>query len=255
MPYQTNVPNPFQGLAPPGIPTVPLAAVGCSSGTPPPIICGTGSYSNTTPNFGGGTLSSPTTFDPSIGPSPNVFVFTQPVTISDASSVIFEGGANLTDVTYWFQAGLTITGTGSGGSTVTFGPATYIFGTSGSASISISTHSVIQAPVDSSGLIFYIPPGTNAATFGSGTHGSILGSPMPYDQIALWDDSSGALNIGGTGGSGTLCFGGIYDPNGPVVFHGGYSITSTFDVVNGATIEGGSSATVTGSSSTGSCPS
>jgi hypothetical protein len=259
-PYETGVVNPFQNLAPPVPPsTLPPAAVGCSSGTPPPITCGSGLYSNTTLNFGNGLgiLTNPTTFDPSLGSSPNVFVFTQPVTIQDNSSVIFEGGANLTDVTYWFMGGLSIVGSNgtNNGSTVTFGPATYIFGTSGSASISVSSHSVIQAPTGSSGLIFYIPPGTTGqAIFGSGTNGAILGSPSPYDQIALWDASSGGVKLGGNGGPGTtICFGGIYVPNAAVNYQGGYSVTSTFMVVSGATIAGGSTATETGSSMTGSC--
>jgi prepilin-type N-terminal cleavage/methylation domain-containing protein len=266
-PYETGEVDPFQNLAPPAPPsTLPPAALGCSSGTPPPITCGSGLYSNTTLNFGngGGILTNPTTFDPSVGSSPNVFVFTQPVTIRDNSNVIFEGGASLTDVTYWFMGGLSITGSNgtNNGSTVTFGPATYIFGTSGSASISVSTHSVIQAPNGSTGLIFYIPPGTTGqATFSSGTNGAILGSPSPYDQIALWDASSGGVKLGGTGGSGTICLGGIYvpnvappsPPNVAINYQGNYSVTSTFMVANGATIGGGSTATETGSSMTGSC--
>jgi prepilin-type N-terminal cleavage/methylation domain-containing protein len=233
-PAYYNVPNPFANLTPPSTPsTSGLQAGSCSATT-----CTAGSYgTSTTGGYSNGALTN-VTVDPSQGgPTKNLVVFTTPVTIKN-TNVTFLGGSSLTNVTYWFQQGLTV----STGANVTFGAATYIFGTNGSSGtvLSVDSQSSLTAPNSSPGLIFYVPPGTANVSLGSGISGSLAGAPSPYMGIAIWDDSSGTLSFGqgNGGGSGlTASYGGIYDPNGALSIAGNYQMQAQFMVVNNATVQ------------------
>lgn len=241
-PLLFGVTNPFATLSPPPIPTTTgLGAGSCSTVT---SVCTSGLYTATSPCgatpactalYGSGSLGN-ATFDPSQGPKP-VIVFTVPVTIKN-TNVIFEGNTDLTKVTYWFQQGLTI----STGANVTFGSATFIFGSSPSSgnALSVDSQSNITAPIGGSGLIFYIPPGTATVNLGSGITGTLSGAPTPYDGIAVWDDSSGLFSLGQGNGGGpglTATFGGIYDPLGTLSIAGNYKLNATFMVVNNASVQ------------------
>jgi prepilin-type N-terminal cleavage/methylation domain-containing protein len=240
-PYVYGATDPFANLTPPAIPSPPSGGGGCTAGIT--ITCTTGTYTASSTNFSGGTLKgSPNlnvTFDPSTQPSPNVIVFTVPVTIQNAN-VTFDGGPSLTSVTYVFEQGLTI----ATGSTVTFGAATYIFGGSGNA-FSLGSQSTIAAPISSTGLLFYVEPGPATVGISGGTTGTILGSSSPYAGIALWDAASGLLTLGGNSGIATS-FGGVYDPNGSVKLTGNSGVNAQFLIVNTATVDGGTTVTMTG---------
>jgi prepilin-type N-terminal cleavage/methylation domain-containing protein len=256
-PYEYGVSDPLASLPPPTTPsTSGLQAGICTSTT-----CNAGLYGAGT--FGGynnGNLSG-VTIDPSIGtPTKNIVVFTVPVTIKN-TNVTFDGSSSLTNVVYWFQQGLTI----STGANVTFGSATYIFGTIGGSysgnALSIDSQSSIGEPNGSAGLIFYVEPGSATASLGSGVSGSILGSSSPYDGVAIWDAATapsgtscspqgqpGTLNFGQGNGGGTgisASFGGIYDPKGVVCISGNYSMQAQFMIVNTATVQT-STVTMTG---------
>jgi prepilin-type N-terminal cleavage/methylation domain-containing protein len=231
-PAYYNVANPFAQLAPPTSPsTSGLEAGSCSATT-----CTAGSYgASTTGGYANGALTN-VTVDPSQGaPVTNLVVFTVPVTIKN-TNVMFLGGSSLTNVTYWFQQGLTI----STHANVTFGAATYIFGTSASAGLSVDSQSSLTAPNSSSGLIFYVPPGAANVSLASGISGTLGGAPSPYDGIAIWDDSTGLLSFGqgNGGGSGLMAsYGGIYDPNGTMSIAGNYQMQAQFMVVNNASVQ------------------
>jgi hypothetical protein len=210
-----------------------LEAGSCSATT-----CTAGSYgASTTGGYSNGALTN-VTVDPSQGsPITNLVVFTVPVTIKN-TSVIFLGGSSLTNVTYWFQQGLSV----STHANVTFGAATYIFGSSGSSgtALSVDSQSSLTVPNSSPGLIFYVPPGTANVSLGSGISGTLSGAPSPYEGIAIWDESSGTLSFGqgNGGGSGlTASYGGIYDPNGTLSIAGNYQMQAQFMVVNNATVQ------------------
>jgi hypothetical protein len=233
-PSYYNVPNPFANLTPPSTPSTS----GLEAGTCSTTTCAAGLYgTSTTGGYSNGALTN-LTVDPSQGsPIANLVVFTVPVTIKN-TNVTFLGGSSLTNVTYWFQQGLTI----STHANVTFGAATYIFGTSGSSgnALSVDSQSSLTAPNNSPGLIFYVPPGTANVSLQSGISGTLAGSPSPYDGIAIWDNSSGTLSMGqgNGGGSGlTASYGGIYDPNGTLSIAGNYQLQAQFMVVNTATVQ------------------
>ena len=241
-PAYYNVQDPFANLTPPPSPsTSGLGAGSCSATT-----CTDGLYgASTTGGYSNGTLTN-VTVDPSLGgPTKNLVVFTVPVTIKN-TSVTFLGGSSLTNVTYWFQKGLSV----STHANVTFGAATYIFGTSGSSgtALSVDSQSSLTAPNSSPGLIFYVPPGTANVSLGSGISGTLAGAPSPYDGIAIWDDSSGTLSLGQGNGGGnglTATYGGIYDPKGTLSIAGNYQMQAQFMVVNNATVQT-SQVTITG---------
>ena len=240
-PAYNNVPNPFANLTPPTSPSISgLQAGSCSATTCTAGSYGTsptGAYSYSNGNGNGGALTN-VTVDPSQGgPTTNLVVFTVPVTIKN-TNVTFLGGSSLTNVTYWFQEGLTV----STGANVTFGAATYIFGTKGSSgnALSVDSQSSLTAPNSSPGLIFYVPPGTANVSLGSGISGTLAGASSPYEGIAIWDDSSGTLSFGqgNGGGSGlTATYGGIYDPQGNMTIAGNYQMQAQFMVVNQATVQ------------------
>jgi hypothetical protein len=233
-PADYNVPNPFANLTPPSSPsTSGLEAGSCAAST-----CTAGLYGAATiGGYSNGSLTN-MTVDPSQGgPITNLVVFTVPVTIQN-TTVTFLGGSSLTNVTYWFQKGLTV----STHANVTFGAATYIFGTSGASGtvLSVDSQSSLTAPNSSPGLIFYVPPGTANVSLASGISGTLAGAPFPYEGIAIWDDSSGTLSFGqgNGGGSGlTASYGGIYDPVGTMAIAGQYQMQAQFMVVNNATVQ------------------
>jgi prepilin-type N-terminal cleavage/methylation domain-containing protein len=239
-----NVPNPLANLTPPSFPSLSgLAAGSCTATT-----CTSGVYGTTTTGAytygGGGANVSKVTFDPSLGPNPGIVVFTVPLT---AGGVTFDGGSSVTSVTYWFQAGLTI----SAQTTDTFGSATYIYGSGGTSGtacqgsvggtcvLQMGTHATIAVPDSSPGLLFYVPPGTSNVSLGSGFTGTLAGALSPYLGVAIWDASSGILNFGqgNGGGAGIANFGGIYDPNGTVNIAGGYNMRATYFVVHSFSIQ------------------
>ena len=222
--------NPLASLSAPSFPSL----AGLGAGTCSATTCTSGIYgANTTGAYSNGTVSS-VTFDPSLGPDPGIVVFTVPVT---ASGVTFDGGASVTSVTYWFQGGLTIADHG----TVTFGSATYIYGTSGGtgSALQMGNHATIAVPNSSPGLLFYVPPGSANVSLGPGFSGTLAGAPSPYLDLALWDASSGTLSFGqgNGGGAGLASFGGVYDPNGTVQIAGGYNMQATFFVVASFSIQ------------------
>jgi prepilin-type N-terminal cleavage/methylation domain-containing protein len=225
-----GVTNPLASLTAPSFPSLAgLGAGSCSATT-----CTSGIYgANTTGAYSDGNVSN-VTFDPSLGPDPGIVVFTVPVT---ASGVTFDGGASVTSVTYWFQGGLTI----ADHATVTFGSATYIYGTSGGSGsvLQMGNHATIAVPNSSPGLLFYVPPGAANVSLGPGFSGTLAGALSPYLDVALWDASSGTLSFGqgNGGGAGLASFGGIYDPNGTVQITGGYNMQATFFVVASFSIQ------------------
>jgi prepilin-type N-terminal cleavage/methylation domain-containing protein len=225
-----GVSNPLSSLTPPSFPSVSgLSAGSCNATT-----CTSGIYrANTTGAYNNGTVSN-VTFDPSLGPDPGTVVFTVPVT---ANGVTFDGGASVTSDTYWFEGGLTI----ADHATVTFGSATYLYGTSGGSGtvLQMGNHATIAVPNSSPGLLFYVPPGTANVSLGSGFSGNLAGALSPYLELAIWDASSGTLSFGqgNGGGAGLASFGGIYDPNGTVQIAGGYNMQATYFVVASFSIQ------------------
>jgi prepilin-type N-terminal cleavage/methylation domain-containing protein len=233
--YNPDLKDPFSSLPSPvstGNPSTSLPSGSCNGHT----TCTTGQYTFTSPP--GGTAANPTKFDPTTGPSqsPSTFVFDNTVKINGGSYVAFagDGGGDATKVTYWFRGGLTL----AGGANVTFGAATYIFGDSGSNPSSCNTNTttlsfdgstIVSA---STGLLFYIEEG--CASFGSQVSSGLPGSSA-YDGIAIWDATSLPLIL--SAGS-NISIGGVYDPNGPVVFSGGATITTTFVIGNSASFGG-----------------
>lgn len=236
-PYFYGVSNPFSTLAPPSTPSqAGLQAGTCSSTSP--SICKAGTYgSGASGGYNNGALTN-VTVDPSQGsPVTNVVVFTVPVTIKN-TNVTFDGSSSgLKNVVYWFQKGLTV----STGANVTFGSATYIFGTSGGSGTGLSFDSQSSLIANNAnGLIFYIEPGTWSVSLSSGITGSVAAAPTPYDGIALWDDASGPFSLGqGNGGGGGLSasFGGIYAPNATLTIAGNYTMSATFMVVKYASVQ------------------
>jgi len=196
-----GITNPFSSLTPPSNPSTSGLGVGSCSGSGP-YTCGTGLYSSSPSPLSVNTAV--ITFDPTRAPNPNVIVFNQPVTIHNSEQVTFEGGSPVNQVTYWFRGGLTT----SGASSVTFGPATYIFGDSSSppaSALSIGNGSTISANNDQ-GVMFYVEAGP--ASFSGNTSTPIAGASL-YDGIALWDASTSPLTIANS--SSITGFGGVYD--------------------------------------------
>jgi hypothetical protein len=196
-----GITDPFSSLAPPSNPSTSGLGVGSCSGSGP-YTCSTGLYSASPSPLSVNTAV--ITFDPSTAPNPNVIVFNQPVTIHNSEQVTFEGGSPVSQVTYWFRGGLTT----SGASSVTFGPATYIFGDSSSppaSALSIGNGSTISANNDQ-GVLFYVEAGP--ASFSGNTSTPIAGASL-YDGIALWDASTSPITIANS--SSITGFGGVYD--------------------------------------------
>lgn len=196
-----GIANPFASLAPPANPSTSGLGAGSCSGVGP-YTCSTGLYASSPSALS--TNTAVVTFDPSTAPNPNVIVFNQPVTIHNSQQVTFEGGTPVSQVTYWFRGGLTM----SGATNVTFGPATYIFGDSSSPpanALSIGNGSTINANNDQ-GVLFYVEAGP--ANFSGNSANPIAGSSL-YDGIALWDASTSPLTIANS--SSITGFGGVYD--------------------------------------------
>ena len=196
-----GISNPFGSLAPPSNPSTSGLGAGSCSGTGP-YTCTTGLYPASPTPLSDNTAN--ITFDPSTLPHPNVIVFNNLVTIHNSEQVTFEGGSSVNQVTYWFRGGLTT----SGASSVTFGPATYIFGDTSSppaSALSIGNGSTISANNDQ-GVLFYVEAGP--ASFSGNTSTPIAGSSL-YDGIALWDASASPLTIANS--SSITGFGGVYD--------------------------------------------
>jgi prepilin-type N-terminal cleavage/methylation domain-containing protein len=227
--------NPFSGLAAPSYPsTSGLGGGACGTTT-----CSTGLYGAQT--FSGNT---PLTFDPTSSPSPNVIVFTGPVSITNAANVTFGGGSSVSQVTYWFEGGLSL----SGNSTAKFGLATYIFGTpstpNAANALSVSNGATISA---NNSLLFYVAgpaPAANCSgaggsvNFSGGTNTGISGTSA-YDSIALWDASTGPLTLGAGSTVGSP-IGGIYDPCGSVTYSGGTGMAVLFLVAQSVSAPTGS---------------
>jgi hypothetical protein len=235
--YNPDLQDPFSSLPSPvssGNPSTSLASGSCTGHS-----CTTGHYPLGFTSPPAGTQANPTTFDPTTGPSqsPSIFVFDDTVTINGGSYVNFagDGAGDVTKVTYWFRGGLTLTG----GANVNFGPATYIFGDSGvtadpncptgSTTLNFAGSTIVNA---STGLLFYIEEG--CASFGSQVSSGLPGSST-YEGIAIWDATSLPLTL--SAGS-NISIGGVYDPNGQVVFSGGATITTTFVTANSASFGG-----------------
>jgi hypothetical protein len=233
-PVITGARDPFAALVAPSNPSL----TGLGTGTCTRSTCSTGRYA-TGPSLSGVTLS----FDPTSAPNPGVFVFDQPVDVAGHSNVTFGGGTDVTKVTYWFRGGLTV----EGGSTVTFGQATYLFGDSsapGSNALNIKGGATISA---TSGVLFYIEAGP--ATINGNTNTPILGSTL-YDNIAIWDATTSsaaapanALTLGGSSTVGSP-LGGVYDPNGYVILNGGSGLVTSFVVASTVSGTGGTTATI-----------
>jgi prepilin-type N-terminal cleavage/methylation domain-containing protein len=232
-----NLQNPFSGLAAPSYPsTSGLGGGACGTTT-----CSTGLYGAQT--YSGNT---PLTFDPTTSPSPNVIVFTGPVNITNAANVTFGGGSSVSQVTYWFEGGLSL----SGNSTAKFGLATYIFGTpttsNATTALSVTNGATLSA---NNSLLFYVAgpaPAANcsgaggggAVNFSGGTNTGISGTST-YDGIALWDASTGPLTLG-AGSTVGAPIGGIYDPCGSVIYSGGTGMAVLFLVAQSVSAPTGS---------------
>lgn len=166
-----------------------------------------------------------------------IFIFTNAVSITNAAIVNFGAG------TYWFEGGLTI----NGNTTVNFGSGLYIFGDSLTGTgngITISNGAVVNSTGLPGGMLWYVEGGS-ASIVGNGQV-SLNGSPQ-YDGLAIWDvaaqGTTDPLTIT-NGGSVSDGFGGIYAPNGEVIFSGAGSAGVSSLVVEYANLSNGGTLTV-----------
>lgn len=166
-----------------------------------------------------------------------VFIFSNAVSITNAATVNFGAG------TYWFQGGLTI----DGDTMVNFGSGLYIFGDSATGTgngITISNGAVVNSTGLPGGMLWYVEGGS-ASIVGNGQV-TLNGSPQ-YDGLAIWDAAAQGtvdpLTIT-NGGSVSDGFGGVYAPNGQVVFSGAGSAGISSLVVEYASLSNGGTLTV-----------
>jgi Tfp pilus assembly protein PilV len=217
--YVAPTGDPLAGLTAPTNPTATGAGTCSSSGSSG--SCTPGTYPSGV-NLSGDTWTIDT----------GSYVFTQPVSISGNTTVIFGSG------TYLFEGGLSI----SGNANVTFDSGTYICGSTSSSADAISVSGNADITSGPGGTLFYVESGLIAF---SGNGAISLSGVAAYDGVAIWQAASDT-NVAMLSGNSAVnaAYGGVYVPSGEVEPSGNSNVSASFVVANEVSFGGNSSLSV-----------